>query len=338
MGQQLEVYYHIGFPKVASKFFQNKVFPRLEGVTFVKKHTYNRSDDLSLSKKKGKLLISAERDRGMIGDAEKILKKFPGTKFILFVRRHDDWLLSRYKYRIRKFGSESFREFFNLDTNEGLWKVEELNFRDKIMAIEKLSGTPPLVLTHDLLKKDHTGFIEILLDYIGTKLKRPVPKKMVHTAFNEKQLIGLRKWNRWFPYRRKPFKNRFSKILYRRTKQYVVHLVSFLLLFIPGFLFRNKTLLTGPDRNELKRIRDYFADDWAFCVEYEKKYRGDGGTVRQSIFNIRNSSTVLCVTYPSWRFVIFFVVFVKQLSFLVPQSPYLQVSKSPRPPSPLNRA
>ncbi len=269
----MEFYFHIGFTKVASKYFQQKVFPYLTDVRFYKKHQYNKYKQVVRENIEGKYLFSSEKDKRIVQEAKEILEVCPDAKFIIFVRRHDDWLLSRYKYRIRKYGFESFPEFFNMDRNDGLWKLEELALKEKIQTIEKMASTKPLVLTHDYLRQDPEGFVRAVLAYMGTGIRKEVHRERVHTAFNEKQLIGLRKWNRWFPYFPEPFKSRVPKVLYRRFKQYVLHIVAFIILIFPKFFFRNKTLLTPADRDEMKRLRDYYSEDWAFCKEYEKQYR-----------------------------------------------------------------
>lgn len=270
MKKEAEVYFHLGMSKVASTYFQELVFPNLADVNYFPKHRFKRFKNLSPAEREGKLLFSSEKDKRIVEAVEEIVAVFPDARIILFVRRHDDWLLSRYKYRIRKNGGEHFSEFFDLETDSGLWKKDTLLYRNKIEAIEKLCTSRPLILSYDLLKKSPGEFIGKLTSFMGTSLKAPLRKKRsINTAFNEKQLIFLRRFNRFYPYRQHHFRNKNCNKIYEKYRQFLLHAVAFLLHLVPGFLVRNKTLLDEADKISLTRIREYYADDWKFCKEYD---------------------------------------------------------------------
>lgn len=266
------MYFHLGLTKVASTYFQQVVFPNLEGVTYFPKHQFSRYHEVVAASNDGKYLFSTEKDRRIVEAVEEITCLCPDARIILFVRRHEDWLLSRYKYRIRKLGNESFSEFFNLDEDIGIWKRDELLIRPKIEAIERLCKVPPLVLTYDLLKEDPGEFLSRLTGFIGTAVNmKTYRRKPIHSAFSEKQLIILRKWNRVCVYKPMQDAAPIMKKIHRKYHELLLHIVAFFAQFIPRVMLTNKMFLSGSDRLSLEQIREQYADDWAFCLDYCKK-------------------------------------------------------------------
>lgn len=272
MNQNSDIFFHLGLSKVASTYFQQSIFPYLEDVRFYKKHHFERFREFEGKSRQEKLLFSSERDRLIVEHAGEILKSFPEAKLIIFVRRQDDWILSRYKYGIRKYGRLKFSEFFSLENDQGEWNAEDLMWGEKIRKIEAMCKNKPLVLTFDSLKKDREGFTRQVLDYLNTSLTKEPSDRLINTAFNEKQLIGLRTWNNWVRYYPHRFKSNILTVLYRRSIQYLLHIVAFTLLLTPRFLFRKKSLLSSEETESLEKIREYYKEDWEYCQEYEKTH------------------------------------------------------------------
>ena len=268
MKTNFEIYFHLGLPKVASTYFQNVVFPNLAGIRYYEKHQFLRYKDITEAEG-GRHLFSIEKDKRLVETVEEIVGQFPDAKIILFVRKHGDWIISRYKYHIRKHGAYSFKEFFNIEEDTGIWKKEDLIWRDKIENIEQLCKTPPLVLTFDELKKNPGAFIETITSFTGTELisKKKLSKKVLK-AFNEKQLIVLRKFNRLFHYR--PAKSLHPTLnkTHRKYREFILHILSFVTHIIPGFLISGKSVFTEEDEKDFEKIREYYKSDWDFCQKY----------------------------------------------------------------------
>ena len=278
VNENTEIFFHLGLTKVASTYFQQTVFPRLEGVTYFPKHQFGRFRDPAVMQAEGKLLFSTEKDRRIVEAVDEIVRFWPEAKVILFVRRHDDWLLSRYKYRIRKLGRESFSAFFDPENDSGLWKREQLYLRPKIEAIEKMCKTPPLVLTHDLLKEDPGEFMRRFTTYMGTSVRPGIIRRgPVHTAFSEKQLIVLRCWNRFHRYQAREGGGSLTRKIHRKYFEFALHTVAFIAQFIPRRMIRESSLLTPADRQALLKVKTLYAADWEFCREhYGSRFRGEG--------------------------------------------------------------
>jgi len=132
MEKELEIYFHLGLTKVASTYYQSVVFPNLSDISFYPKHQFNRYKEIVENRAGGKHLFSTEKDKRLVQTVEEIISIIPNAKIILFVRRHDDWIISRYKYHIKQHGGISFNEFFDIESDRGLWSRDSLLLRKKI--------------------------------------------------------------------------------------------------------------------------------------------------------------------------------------------------------------
>ena len=269
MKQDFEIYFHLGLPKVASTFFQKEIFPKLADVTYYPKHRFHKYRKLDVSLLKGKYLFTSEKDKGLERTAGEITGIFPDARIILFFRRHDDWILSKYRYWVRKFGKESFTEFFDIENDKGYLKRELLCYREKIEHIEKMCRIRPLILTYDLLKEDPDLFIGQLTRYMNTSLQHSARKHVtVKTNFREKQLLAIRRFNRIYPYKAAGTSSRTLNKIHYKYREFLLHIVAFFSLFIPGFMMKSKSLLSEKNIRELEQIRSYFEKDWEYCKNY----------------------------------------------------------------------
>jgi len=269
MNQEFKIYFHLGLPKVASTFLQKEIFPNLINIQFHSKPKfceYKRLKGLDLQENH---LFSSEKFRGLEEVVEEIIKYFPEAKFIFLVRRQDQWILSKYKYYIRKHGWKGFEDFFDIENNNGIWRREELFFSNKIKHIEKLSNSKPLVLTHDLLESNPDLFFQRITQYTGSTLSAKARKnRIVKKSFSEKQLVFLRFFNRIYRYKVVKTHYRFLNILHYRYRQHLLHVLAFLCQFLPSFLIAKSSLID--DMSIFNKIRSYYKKDWKYCIEYSK--------------------------------------------------------------------
>ena len=268
MQQEYEIFFHLGYPKVASTFLQKEIFPNLSNIRFHKKHRFNRYKQLDPGDLRENHMFSSEKDYNIEEAADDILKRFPHAKIIILLRRHDKWILSRYKYYIRKHGDREFHEFFDLENNKGIWKREDLYYRKKIEYLEKHTSNPPLILTLDLLQSDPDRFFEKIEEYTGSKIGEKANKNnVVNRAFSQKQLLILKKFNKFYPYQKLKTPYRFINRSHYRYRQYLLHMVAFFSQLIPWTLIKKKQLA---DPSKLEKIRKYYEEDWEYCLEYAR--------------------------------------------------------------------
>jgi len=271
MSQKFDLFFHLGFPKVASTFLQKEIFPKLSNIQYHRKRKFNEYMELDADRLTSNHLFSCEFDRELEIKVDEITAMWPDAKVLLFVRRQDKWLLSKYKYYIRKHGYVDFKEYFDIDANNGLLKREELFFEKKIKYIENRCKVKPLVLPHDLLKTNADLFFQLINHYMDTSLSSDAKTgRVINKAFSEKQLICLRKFNQIYRYRKinTPFKI-VNKVHYK-YRQFLLHIVAFLFRFIPSVFVSQKSLVS--DANLLSQIREYYKRDWEYCRGYSEDY------------------------------------------------------------------
>ncbi len=267
--QDFNVFFHLGLPKVASTFLQQAIFPYLEDIEFHRKRKFNDYKNLDINALSSHHLFSSEYDRGMEDVADDIVKRFPKAKFILLVRRQDKWILSRYKYYIRKHGWVKFKDFIDLENNQGLWRTEELQFRKKIEHIERVAETKPLVVNLDLLKSDSEAFFDRITTFLGSSLTAGAKKNVIlNKSFNEKQLLILRRFNGAYKYEELRSTSKLRNKLHYKYRQFLLHIIAFLSKAIPRSLIKERQLLEDP--NVLDKVREYYKEDWEFCKMYSE--------------------------------------------------------------------
>lgn len=265
MNQPYHIYFHLGLPKVASTYLQRDIFPNLKGLKFYKKHKFKKYKEVDSSKLSTHTLFSSEMDRGLETTLNHILTLHPEARIILLIRSHEDWVLSRYKYHIRKFGSFSLEEFVDLEQNQGHWKTEELLFSKKIEYIQQKCKHQALVLNYALLKKDRAKFLELLTNYLGCPMEKDVNTTAVRNkSFSKKQLILLRRFNRAYPYKEMKSSSKLLNKLHYRYRQYLLHIMAYLYQFFPNRVANEE--LVDPDY--LRRIQEFYQEDWQKCLSY----------------------------------------------------------------------
>ena len=263
-----ELFFHLGLPKAASTYLQVAVFPKLEDIEYYRKRKFKHFVKLTNSSVGKKLLFTTESDRGFDEKLDNIISNFPESKIILVFRRHDKWIASKYKYSIRKHGNLLFKDFFDLENDNGFWKREELYFNKFIEETKRATKHDPLVLTMDELKKDHHLFIKKITDYLKiSPTQKRVLNKVVNKSFSEKQLILLRRFNSFYPYQELRSKNRTINKIHYKYREFLLHALVFLFKFIPRSFTKNEELIP---KKELEKIKLFYKEDWIKIENFAK--------------------------------------------------------------------
>ncbi len=265
-----EIFYHVGLGKTGTTYLQYRVFPKFKGVFYIQRTKYKKSFDIIKKTNHKKYLVSNEFDRQFPVEIKRIASHFPEAKIIMVLRRHDSWLASQYRRWVKNGYPYSFEKFIDLDNDQGEWKQNEALFYPYIEMIEKLFKEKPLVLLYDDLKKDPILFFKKIADFVGADFNpEDISLKRVHTSYNEKQLLFRRKWNRFFAGTMKESKNKYiaflQNIFYIKPIRYGA---LYLAKLLPDSLKPNEPLTP---ESHLKRIREFYQNDWDKCVEYVKK-------------------------------------------------------------------
>jgi len=273
--------FHPGLAKTASTWLQHRFFPTLEGVHYLPRWQYRRYARVIRDAGHPNVVISREFDRQFEREVTRFAGHFPQAGTILLLRRHDGYVASQYRRFIKNANHAEFRDFLDLDHDRGIWKQDEIRFMPMIRLLESLFERPPLVLFHQDLLDDPHRVLGAMAEYIGATYRREaVGLGRVHPSHGEKQLKVMRAITRRLPWRPSPqTENRFLCWLQVRTRLLTVHLVLGAARLVPAGLV-DKGPLIPPE--ELRRIREFYADDWEDCRAFaaQKSPGGTGGQRR----------------------------------------------------------
>lgn len=268
-GQSKEIFFHVGLAKTGTTYLQHKFFPRLRGIKYIQRTKYRNFKYVQIMEKTDykKYLVSNEFDRQLKRELKNIASIFPHAKIIIVLRRHDSWIASQYKRRIKNGYSFSFKEFIDLEKDHGFWKQKDLYFYPMIKMIECEFKTQPLVLFYSDLKKDPYQFLEKISRFLDVTFdKDSINLSPKHRSFNEKQLKITRKFSRFFfsqdfKYSERYWVSKFQRF-FRMIPRYVILFSS---LLIPNFLVDQSSLIP---KKELEKVRNHYREDWDKCLDY----------------------------------------------------------------------
>jgi len=267
-----EIFYHVGLGKTGTTYLQYRVFPKFKGVYYIQRTRYKKSFDIIRKTNHNKYLVSNEFDRQYPIEIKRIASAFPDAGIIMVLRRHDSWLASQYRRWVKNGYPYTFEQFIDLDNDKGEWKINEAYFFPYIEMAEKLFNKKPLVLLYDDLRKDPMEFFKRIADFVGADFNPDdISLKRVHTSYNEKQLLFRRKWNKYFAGTMKESENKYLAFL---QNIFYVKPIRYGTLYFSKLLpasWKPQEVLTP--ESHLKRIREYYQDDWEKCVAYAEKLK-----------------------------------------------------------------
>jgi len=264
-----EIYFHVGLGKTASKFLQHKIFPKLQGIHYIKPTQYKNSHRIIERGDVRKFLVSREFDNQLEPETEKFASRFPNARIIIVLRRHDLWMASQYRRHVKNGYSRSFEEFIDIENDRGFWRRDKVFFLPKLKHLEKLFGTKPLVLFHDDLAKDPVQFIGKIIEFTGTKCDiNKLNLNYHHASYSEKQLKVMRKTGKLL-FNQKEIEYSENPVLnwmQRRSRLFACYAVLYAALLLPDALLESEPLI--PDE-ALEKVRRFYADDWNKCITFK---------------------------------------------------------------------
>jgi hypothetical protein len=170
---------HAGWNKTATTFLQREVFIPSFGKGLIGPNI--RLNDLQVNSYTEKpLLISDEsllgvtiftRNKCRITQRLNFLKNWakiaPNTKFILGVRRHDQFIESLYRQYLQVGGDLKAEEFIDIYNNKGFVKVDELLYEPILSCVYELFPEEEhFIYDYNLFKDDTTKFLTDLLPFV----------------------------------------------------------------------------------------------------------------------------------------------------------------------------
>jgi len=264
-----QIFFHVGLSKTASTYLQEKVFPLFEGVEYIHRmYRYNKVFDIIEKTEKNIILISREFDHQFERELKRFSPKYPDIKVIVVFRRQDSWIASQYRRFFKNGHIIPFTEFFNLKEDKGIFTRKDLYFTNYIKIVEQLFTQKPLVLLYDDLRKDPMAFFDYIAKQMGVSYdKSKVSLDAKHKSYNEKQLKALAKVGKVINIK-KGTSNKFIYPFRRFYTNMIRYSTLYAAKYLPDTWFSNEPLIKPED---LKAVKDFFADDWQAVLEYAKE-------------------------------------------------------------------
>jgi hypothetical protein len=267
MDSKKEIYFHVGLAKTATTFLQYQVFPKFKNVHYLQRTNYKHFRRSIENTEADKIFISNEFDRQLEREADNFSSYYPQAKPIMVLRRHDKWIASQYRRRVKNGTTASFTEFIDLDQDQGEWKQKDSYFYPKIKYLEDKFDRKPLVLLFDELKENPYGFFDKIAGVMDASYDRAeIDTSPRHQSYNEKQLKVVKKASEKFLIRGINYSDIYwvSKIQ-RLIKMIPRYLVLYSAFLIPDSFVSDQPLIP---EEELERVREFYEEDWEKCKQY----------------------------------------------------------------------
>lgn len=265
-----QIYFHVGLAKTATTWLQLKVFPQFHGIFYVKNTSYHRYASIIERTNHPKYLVSREFDRQLEREVTRFSERYPEAHPIIVLRRHESWIASQYRRRVKNGFGRPFEDFFDLDRDRGYWKQIDLFLHPKLLVLERHLRQKPLVLFYEDLKADPTGFVDRIARFCGAEYDRSrVSLDPFHASYGDKSLKVLRRVS---PYLFSPVQEFSGPRVWQRVQKLSRSLVVYAILY-PSLLLPDRWVPKEDliPKEYLDRIRKRYAEDWRQCREYAEK-------------------------------------------------------------------
>ncbi|MGM0565711.1 MAG: sulfotransferase domain-containing protein [Bacteroidota bacterium] len=264
-----EIYWHIGLGRTATTFTQTRIFPKLKGVYFIPKKKFHDADEIIHNTPHQKILLTHENSRNLTPRLKKFAGKYPDARIIVVFRRQDTWIASHYRRMVKNGYPEDFNKFYDFENDQGHWKKNDLYYMPLIESINQYFKHKPLLLFHNDLKSQPDKFLGQIMNFLNIDDHDPIDYSPTHISYNDNEL-KVRRWveRNTFLRENQNFRGRRIKKLIQFRNKTLRYAILYTAKAIPE-KWINKDPLIPPD--ELKRIKEFYADDWQRTIEYARK-------------------------------------------------------------------
>ena len=267
-----EVFFHVGSGRAASRWLQERVFPRFRGVRYIPRTRFRQS--AKAVRQGGELPVLVSRQLGyreLTPAVEWFSRAAPAARPILILRRHDGWLRSVYLREIKELRYVPFEAFIDLERDQGVRPRSSALFRERIRVLEDHFEHRPLVLFFDQLVADPRGFVRTIADYVGASYdEAAISFRPSNRSYRDRQYRFLREVRRWCPVERReepaPAALRWFRV---RSRRLAWHAGVALGRVVPERILSADPLFTA---EQLARARAFYETDWEACVDYARRH------------------------------------------------------------------
>lgn len=261
------VFFHVGLGKTASTYLQYAFFPKLDGIHYVQRTQYKNYDPILQKAKYDKYFFSREFDRQFDDQVIPFSEKYPDTFPIIILRRQDSWIASQYRRYVKNGRHFTFKEFIDVENNNGAWDRKHLLYYPKIETLRKVFNKEPLILLYDELRKDPRAFFDKIAAYTGSTYDfESISLNPAHKSYSEKQLKVLRKLSKHLFHKSH---DNYSSVKFIHWIQYrsrwaLCHFIMYFAWAMPKSAVPQGKLI---DPKDLEEVKKYTEEDWQLCLK-----------------------------------------------------------------------
>jgi len=267
--EQKHIFFHVGTSKTGSTFLQNRVFPHLKNVEYIPTNRYKKVHDIIQHSKSNKILVSREFDRQFEREVTLFSNNFKNVTPIIVFRKHNEYLASQYRRFIKNGFRGTIRDFLDLEKDQGFFKIKHFTYEEQILFLDSVFKNKPVVLFYDQLKNSPKDFVFTITNILNCSIDiNKVKLSRKHTSYNDKQLKAVRFFGKYFNLKkRRVFHNSVLHLLWRFYHAIFRYGILYIALLLPKSMFNQRPLI---DSEYLKKVGDYFEEDWQKCLKNEK--------------------------------------------------------------------
>jgi hypothetical protein len=216
-----------------------------------------------------RFLVSREFDKQLKVEVEKFAASFPNAIPIIVLRRHDSYIASQYRRFVKNGFTGSFKQFFDLDSDTGYFKKNDLNYSCMLSVLEKNFNQKPLVFIYEDMRENPTAFIQKLANSIGAPINMAsIDFSKKHSSYSERQLKSMLVLGRYVNMnKRRVFKNPILHFGWKILTGGFRYRVLYVARLMPKYWLNSEALIST---EELDQVKLFYTSDWESSKLYAK--------------------------------------------------------------------
>lgn len=253
------IYFHVGLSKTGTTFLQARVFPLLQGISYIPTQHFKHSVGRIKRSNGAKFLVSREFDQQFEEEIRRFSSHFPEAVPMIVFRRQDSYIASQYRRFVKNGFSGPFEAFFNLQDDQGYFKQQDLDYPRHLELLREHFNSEPQVYLYEDLRLNPQEFYQRWAQNTASQLDlNQLDSSPLHTSYTERQLLFIRKINRYLNLRKRPMSKfpplHFLLKLGREGLRYT-------LLYLGRWHRSNRSEPLIPSE-QLEKVKSYYAEDW----------------------------------------------------------------------------
>ena len=261
-----KIFFHVGLSKTGSTFLQQQIFPHFKDVHYIPTVKYRNALDLIPKIKSEKLLVSREFDQQFEAEIKKFSKQYPDAHPIIVFREPGSWAVSNYKRFVKNGHPIAFREFIDIQNDNGLFKIEDFKYSRYLSLLENHFNQKPLILIYEDLRQNPQTFLQKIADYLGIKID--VTKLNLnpnHVSYDENSLKLVRKLSSKIQFQKELETHvKLKGFLYNLYANMLRYSILYGSKLFPASWFPKEEFIHP---NEIEAVKSFFKDEWEFVQE-----------------------------------------------------------------------